>query len=104
MSPKPGKSRHARAKRRKLAAVRGQQAVVRSEPTAQPARPEAAVAVASRSTTAVPQRFSKAAAQITTKAPKYDYVFGDMKRIGITAGSIIIVIIILSVVLPAVMQ
>ena len=91
MSPKPGKHRakaRAQAKRRTVARTGAQ-----TSATTQPA-PVASATQRPAQTTRAIRGPSPAKA-----TPKMDYVKGDLKRISVTAGAIVVIIIALSLVL-----
>ncbi len=92
----PGKSRHGKGKHphhsKKSKAIRRQ--------TTMPSQQQA-TAVAPEPTAPVkaPPAPKAAAASAAVTAPRYPYVVGELKRIGILAGIIIVVLIVLSIVL-----
>lgn len=91
----PGKSRHGKGKHphhsRKSKAIK-RQAGISLQQQATAVAPEPA---APARTTPAPE----AAASAAVTAPRYPYVTGELKRIGILAGIIIVILIVLSVVL-----
>ena len=92
----PGKSRHGKGKHphhsKKSKAIKRQAGnLLQQQATAVTPKPAAPAEVSPA---------PKAAAPAAVTAPRYPYVTGELKRTGILAGIVIVVLIVLSIVLP----
>jgi len=92
----PGKSKHGKGKRYQLNKKRN---IPRQNPVAAPAAATAAVPKPSVTLTAAPAG-KTSASSASIKTDQYAYVPGDLRRIGLLLGIIVVILIVLRFVIP----